>query len=123
MLIGDIVDVFRKGKSVANPALWQNIGASSAAIAGLLTSALAVAAAFGYSLDISDPVVQALAYGIAGVLYLLSVGVHITTSDKVGLPAKRPQAGTSDLRNPGPDSGEDQHPREYPGVPPVDQRG
>ena len=47
MLMGDIIDVFRKGKSVANPAVWKNLGATSAALAGLASSALAVAAAFG----------------------------------------------------------------------------
>ena len=88
MLIGDIVDVFRKGKSVANPALWKNLGATTAAIAGLASSALAVAAAFGYRIDLSDDAVQALAGGIAGALFLFNGGLHVATSDKVGLPAK-----------------------------------
>ena len=88
MLMGDIIDVFRKGKSVANPAVWKNLGATSAALAGLASSALAVAAAFGYRIDLDDATVQALAGGIAGALYLFSSGVHIATSEKVGLPSK-----------------------------------
>lgn len=88
MLIGDIVDVFRKGKSVANPELWKNLGATSAALAGLASSALAVAAAFGYRIDLDGAAVEAIAGGIAGVLFLFNGGVHLASSEKVGLPAK-----------------------------------
>ena len=89
MLIGDMLDVWRKGKSVANPALWKNLGATASALAGVVSSALAVAAAFGYRVDLDDRTVEALAGGVAGLLFLFSGGVHIVTSDKVGLPAKR----------------------------------
>lgn len=92
MLIGDALDVFRKGKAVANPALWKNIGATSSLLAGLLASALAVAAAFGYQIQVESSVVEAVAGGIAAALYLLNGGLHIVTSDKVGLPDK-PERG------------------------------
>ena len=88
MLIGDIIDVFRKGKSVANPAGWKNLGATSAALAGIASSALAIAAAFGYRLDLDGAAVEAIAGGIAGALFLVQSGLHIATSDKVGLPPK-----------------------------------
>ena len=86
MLIGDILDVFRKGKCVADPVLWKNIGVTTGTVSGLITSALAVSAGFGYTVDVADDVVQSLAAGIAGVLCLVSTGLHITTSDKIGLP-------------------------------------
>lgn len=92
MLIGDAIDVFRKGKTVANPVLWKNVGATASLLAGLITSALAVAAAFGYRLDVDSDLVEALASGVAAALFLLSGGLHITTSDKVGLPPK-PESG------------------------------
>lgn len=88
MLIGDIIDVFRKGRSVANPELWKNLGACSAALAGVGSSALAVAAAFGYRIDLDRDALEAIAGGIAGVLFLFNGGVHLATSDKVGLPPK-----------------------------------
>lgn len=87
MLIGDILDVWRKGKSVANPTLWKNIGATTSAIAGIASSALAISAAFGYRIDLDDHAVEAIAGGIAGLLFLFNGGVHIVTSDKVGLPS------------------------------------
>ncbi len=96
MLIGDIIDVFRKGRSVANPELWKNVGATGSAVAGVATSALAVAAAFGYRIDLDDAAVQALAMGVAGVLYLVGGGLHIITSDKVGLPPKSDDTGDTD---------------------------
>ena len=88
MLLGDCIDVWRKGKAVANPALWKNIGASTGAIAGLLTGVSAVAGAFGYHVDLSGDLTQALAGGIASLLFIFVGGLHVTTSDKVGLPAK-----------------------------------
>lgn len=88
MLIGDIIDVFRKGKSLANAAAWKNRAVATDLLAGLLASGLAISAAFGYRLDISDDTLQALAGGIAAVAYLFSAGLHITTTDKIGLPAK-----------------------------------
>ena len=106
MLIGDIVDVFRKGRSVANPELWKNMGACSAALAGLGSSALAIAAVFGYRVDLDRDALEAIAGGIAGVLFLFNGGVHLATSDKVGLPAKpkpddgRGQPSTDQLEQP-----------------------
>lgn len=96
MLIADIFSLFRKGKSVANPVLWKNVGATASAVAGVVTTALAVAAGFGYRVDVGSDVVEALAMGVAGVLYLVSGGLHITTSDKVGLPDKTDRAGSAD---------------------------
>lgn len=89
MLIGDAINVFRKGRSVANPALWKSIDATAAALAGLFASGLAIASALGYSVGIDDSAVQALATGVAGVLYLFHTGVSVVTTDKIGLPAKR----------------------------------
>lgn len=89
MLINDALDVFRKGKSVANPVLWKSIGATSSMLAGLITSGLAVAAAFGYPLPLGDDLVQALAGGVAAALFVFGGGLHVATTDKIGLPAKR----------------------------------
>jgi hypothetical protein len=97
MLIPDALDVFRKGKMIANPMLWKNIGATSSVLAGLVTSALAVAAAFGYRLDLDSHVIEALASGLAAVLFLLSSGVHVVTTDKIGLPAKPEPLEPSDI--------------------------
>lgn len=88
MLIGDAIDVFRKGKALANAAAWKNRAAATDLVAGLLASALAVGAAFGYRVDLDADTVQALAGGLAAVGYLVSAGLHIATSDKVGLPPK-----------------------------------
>lgn len=88
MLIGDILEVWRKGKSVANPTGWKNIGITAGAISGLLSAALAVARGFGYDVGVNDSVIEALATGVAGVLCLVTTGLHVTTSEKVGLPSK-----------------------------------
>ena len=88
MLIGDILNVWRKGQSVANPAAWKNVAAVTENVAGLITSGVAIAAAFGYHLNLSDPLIQQLAGGVAGLLFIFGGSVHIITSEKVGLPSK-----------------------------------
>lgn len=88
MLIQDALNVFRKGQTLANPEGWKYLGATTSAVAGLVTSGLAVSAAFGYPIAVDDELVQALAGGIAAVLFIVNSGLHIATSDKVGLPAK-----------------------------------
>lgn len=89
MLIGDFIDVWKRGKAVANPALWKNIGGTTSVLAGLVSGVLAIASAFGYRFDLPDDFAQSLAGGIAAVLFVFSGSLHWTTSDKVGLPSKR----------------------------------
>lgn len=84
-MLGDLLNAWRLGQSVANPAAWKVVGATSSALAGILFSALALARDFGVDIQIVDEEVQALAMGVAGVLYLFTGSVHIVTSEKVGI--------------------------------------
>lgn len=100
MLIGDMFDVWKRGKAVADPALWKNIGATTGRVSALATAVLAVATAFGYRIDMSDDLIQAAAMGIAAVLYAFTGELHITTSEKVGMSSKDSDTGgTPDYSN------------------------
>lgn len=88
MLIGDIISAFRQGKELANATAWKNRAIAGNALAAFITTGLAIAGAFGYRIDLDDGAVQAIAGGVATLVCLLNGGVHITTSERVGLPTK-----------------------------------
>lgn len=98
-LFSEFLNAFRKGQSLANPEIWKNRAIVADVLAGLLTSLIAIAAAFGYRLDLEADAVKALAAGVASAVYIASAILHVTTSDKVGLPPRSdggPGGGTPD---------------------------
>lgn len=88
MLIGDFLSAFQKGKMLANPEIWKTRAVVADVLAGLITSLLAIAAAFGYNITLEEGVVKALAGGIAAAVYLTSAVLHVATTDKIGLPPR-----------------------------------
>jgi hypothetical protein len=101
-----LLDVFRKGNSVANPELWKHGGAAlqAALVPFLVALASAVCTVLSYCFTLTPEVAAGIAGGVVAV-----VGVFVTyaTSDKVGLPAKPvterapAAAAEADLRGPG----------------------
>jgi len=75
-------DVFRAGQSVSNPAAWKN----AQLVGTLLTALVALVAAFGFDLGLSDEEIVGGAVFIAALANGILV---IVTSKKVGLPAKK----------------------------------
>lgn len=83
-----VLNVFRKGSAVADPALWKNSGMLAAALVALIAAADRLAAAFGWPLGITESDAQAIAAGVAAVAHVL---LTLASSDKVGvLPAADP---------------------------------
>lgn len=74
-------DVFRAGQSVSNPAAWKN----AQLVGTLLTTLVAMAAAFGFDLGLSDEEIAGGAIFIAAVVNGVLI---VVTSKKVGLPSK-----------------------------------
>ena len=90
MNLSNIIDLFRKGSAVANPAAWKNNTNKINSLATLLTVGLAVANSLGYPITI-DPVTLTKISGlIVGGLGLLNTVATTVSSDKVGiLPTKK----------------------------------
>lgn len=96
-----ILDLFRKGNAVADPAIWKNSGNIAAALVALLLAVDRVAAAYGLPIGITESDAVAIAGGIAAAGHIV---LSIVTSDKIGLPANpahdapdRPVDGFRDL--------------------------
>jgi hypothetical protein len=85
--IAALVDVLRKGSSVADPAVWKNRSALAIAIATFLAALVQLAKVFGYELP--PEVNEDALVSVAGVIaFVVSMFLAYGTSDKVGLPPK-----------------------------------
>ena len=98
-----LVDVFRKGSAVADPALWRNRGGLTAALALLFMSTAAAAKGFGYDLPIDHDTAMALGGSIAFVVGLLT---HAGTTPSVGLLPARTVSPVAGPSGDGPASGD-----------------
>lgn len=82
----DLLDLFRKGAAVSEPALWKNRSALTLALTALILTGCKVAKGYGYDIPISETDAASLAAGVAIVVGLFST---YATSPQVGiLPAK-----------------------------------
>ena len=82
----DLLDLFRKGAAVSEPALWKNRSALIMALTALILTGCRVAKGFGYDIPINEADAASIAAGVAVVVGLFST---YATSNKVGLlPAK-----------------------------------
>ena len=79
-------DVFLAGQSVNNPAAWKN----AQLVCNLLVALVALAAALGFDLGLSDAEIAGGAAFIAAVVNGILV---VATSEKVGLPEGKKVAG------------------------------
>jgi hypothetical protein len=82
------LDLFRKGKEVANPAAWKNGTITVNAVAAVLASVVGVAKVFGYDLPVSQEILDQAAVGIVAFAGAGNAVMHVITSSKVGVSTK-----------------------------------
>ncbi len=87
MLVTDIWGAFQKGKQLANSATWKNCAVLTNTLVAFIGSAVAIAVAFGYDIQISREDIQALSSGIAVAIAVGNSVVHVVTTTKIGLPS------------------------------------
>lgn len=88
MLLTDILQAFRLGKQVADPATWKKRALAINALSGLLAALAAVAKGFGYDLRLDQATLEAAAGGLVALLAIYNAVVTVVSSTKVGLPPK-----------------------------------
>lgn len=79
-----ILNLFRKGNAVLDPALWKNRQITATVLAGVILALINVLSAFGFAIPIDVETANAIAAGLIG---LVNVILTMTTTDKIGLPA------------------------------------
>ena len=99
-----LLDLFRKGNAVADPALWKSRQIKATVLLPTFGALVAVLRAFGLEVPLDDTQITQLVTGLVVVINLL---LTYSTTDKVGLPAKPdsdPPNRFPDIKDP--DSGE-----------------
>lgn len=79
------LNLFRKGKEVANPAAWKNGTIAVNTVVAFLAAVLGIGKVFGYGIELPDEVLEQAAIGIIAFAGVGNTVVHIVTSKKVGL--------------------------------------
>jgi uncharacterized membrane protein len=77
-------DLFHAGKQVADPKKWKNRTITVNAIVAVLVALGGIAYAFGYTLP-EDTDYEVIA---AAIIAVFNIIMHLTTSEKVGIPRK-----------------------------------
>jgi hypothetical protein len=80
-----LLDLFRKGNAVADQALWKNRQIKATLLLPTFGALIAVLRAFGLEVPLDDTQITQL---VTGLVVLLNLVLTLTSSDKVGLPAK-----------------------------------
>ena len=77
-----LFDLFRKGASVSDPALWKARQVKSTVLAAFILTVINTASAFGYSIPIDTETANLIA---AGIIALVNAILTVTTTDKIGI--------------------------------------
>ena len=99
-----LLDLFRKGNAVADPALWKSRQIKATLLLPVFGALIAVLRAFGLEVPLDDTQITQL---VTGLVVLLNLLLTLTTTDKVGLPAKPdsdPPSRFPDIQDPNPDT-------------------
>jgi len=88
-------ELFKEGKEVANSATWKNRTIATNAVLAIFGTALGLAKAFGYPLELDNGTVQNLAAGVVASVGIVNAVMHCITSAKVGLPANGGSSSSS----------------------------
>lgn len=88
-----LFNLFRKGSSVSDPTAWKNKQITATVLGAFILALINVLAAFGYALPIDTETANAIAGGIIAIVNVL---LTVTTTDKVGLPAKHDKVSPDD---------------------------
>ena len=94
----DLFRVFRAGEELANAETWKNRQVLVNALTVLLSSALAIAAANGHTVNIDQAGIAAIAGTVAALVGVFNGWATVATTERIGLSPKTvaPPAGGSD---------------------------
>lgn len=81
-----LLSLLYKGRELANAETWKNRQVLVNALVATLGAALAMAQAFGLSLELSNGQIVEMAGAMAGAVGLFNGFVTVASSERVGLP-------------------------------------
>lgn len=81
--------LFRQGKELTNAGVWKHRAVAANLLVSVLGAVLLIAKGAGYGIEVDDETLQTLAGGIAAAVCLGNSIMHVISSSKAGLPARR----------------------------------
>ena len=99
-----LLDLFRKGGAVADPALWKSRQIKATLLLPTFGALVAVLRAFGLEVPLDDTQITQL---VTGLVVLINCLLTVSTTDKVGLPARPdsdPPSRFPEIQDPNPDT-------------------
>jgi hypothetical protein len=94
-------ELFKEGKEITNATTWKNRTIATNAVLALLGTALALAKAFGFKLELDSETLQGLAAGTVAVVTAVNAVMHTITSARVGVSSNSgsnpPEGPTADV--------------------------
>lgn len=84
--VASVIDLFRKGQSVANPEKWKNRQVTTTVVATVIVAGANTATVFGYPVPVDMDTANTLAVGLISIFNAIMTYV---TTDKIGLPEKQ----------------------------------
>ena len=89
-----LLDLFRKGAAVTDPQLWKQRQIAATVLLPVFGSLVSALRAFGVEVPLDDTQITQL---VTGLVVLLNLVLTLTTTDKIGLPAKPEPLEPSDI--------------------------
>lgn len=77
-------ELFKRGKELANPAVWKNRQIAGNAVIGLLSAGLVIGGGFGMDVAVDQQTINAAGAGIAAIVGIINAILTAITSKKVG---------------------------------------
>lgn len=80
-----MLQLFRQGSVVADPTKWKERQITATVLAGVILALVHLLSVFGVAIPLDMDTANAIA---AGIIAIVNVVLTVTTTDKIGLPAK-----------------------------------
>ena len=79
------LELFRKGKEVANAAAWKTGTITANVVVGLLGAVVAAAKSLGYELPLEAQTLDVVGTAVVSVVAAVNAVLHVITSARVGV--------------------------------------
>jgi hypothetical protein len=84
----DILACFQAGKALGDAYTWSSRATAVGAIGTFASAGMALMAAFGYSIPISQENLQAIVGGVGTVVFLVVDRLHVASNKEAGVQTK-----------------------------------
>lgn len=78
-------DLFKEGEALSNAAAWKNKLVAVNGVVAFIATALLIAKAYGFDLELDDDTIHGLAGGVVALVGAVNAVMHVVANKDVGL--------------------------------------